>query len=239
MHESRLSGIETRWSLIRNANESEGNAAMGKVVERYGPAVKRYLLAALRNEEAADEVFQEFALRLVRGDFRNASEHKGRFRSLIKTALYHLIVDWHRNRNRRSRLETGTPVEAVAVDDLADPVEPFSLVWRETLLESAWSRLLQLQQHSGKPYHTILKLRVDHPELSTAKLQTLSESRGMKAYSPNAFRVLLHRARKRFAALLLEQVRESVQSPNETAVEMELIELGLHHSCKPVLGQNN
>jgi hypothetical protein len=46
----------------------------------YHRAVHRYLLGALRDEDAAEELFQEFALRFVRGDFRWADRGRGRFR---------------------------------------------------------------------------------------------------------------------------------------------------------------
>ncbi|MEZ6095868.1 MAG: sigma factor [Pirellulaceae bacterium] len=232
MANSRLSGIETRWSLIRDANASSGGQSMTLMIERYGPAIKRYLLASLRNEEAADEVFQEFALRLVRGDFRNANEHKGRFRSLIKTALYHLIVDWHRKQAKRHKLQSNADVEFVYCEDSEILDEPFSVAWREVLLQNAWSRLLQLQKATSKPYYSVLKLRVDHPEFSTTRLQELFEQEGYGEFSKTAFRVFLHRARKRFATLLVEQVRESMESPTDDELEAELIELGLHHYCK-------
>ncbi len=233
MSDSRLSGIETQWSLIHNANEPGGKGAMARVVDRYGPAVKRYLLAALRSEEAADEVFQEFALRLIRGDFRNADEHKGRFRSLMKTALHHLIVDWYRGQQRRQRVASTSGMDELAMELGDRPGEPFSVVWRESLLNAAWTRLLQLQQQSGTPYHRVLKLRADHPELATHRLQELAESEGLETQSASAFRVLLHRGRRLFAELLREQVRDSIESPSDEDLELELIELGLHHYCKP------
>ena len=53
--------------------------------------------------DLADEMFQEFALRLVRGDFRNADAARGRFRFFLKTALYHLVVDAQRLPAPRTR----------------------------------------------------------------------------------------------------------------------------------------
>ena len=60
-----LSRIETLWSVVRQAHDDGSEVArtaQDELLERYGGAARRYLLAALREENAADEVFQEFAL---------------------------------------------------------------------------------------------------------------------------------------------------------------------------------
>jgi DNA-directed RNA polymerase specialized sigma24 family protein len=62
-----------------------------------------YAVAVLRDPDAADEVFQEFALKFVRGDFGQATPDRGRFRSFLKTTLYHLIVDYQRRRQKLAR----------------------------------------------------------------------------------------------------------------------------------------
>jgi RNA polymerase sigma factor (sigma-70 family) len=237
MPESRLSGIDTQWSMVRKAHEakSSGKLAQSQLIERYGPAVKRYLLASLRSEEAADEVFQEFALRLVRGDFKNADSHKGRFRSLIKTALYHLIIDFHRRNQRNKKLGTDSALEHVAAAEIQPVDESFSLAWRETLIQGAWTRLEQLQTQTKKPYFDVLRARVEHPELTTGNLLQHLAVENIVVPQGSAFRVFLHRARRRFAALVLEQVTASLENPTDDAIELELIELGLHHFCKPTI----
>ncbi len=94
------------WSIVRQAHNPETNdfqQAQRELLNRYGGAVRRYALAALRNEEAADDVFQEFALRFVRGDFGKANPDKGRFRSFVKTTIYHLRQRSTQGRRRFAR----------------------------------------------------------------------------------------------------------------------------------------
>src|SRR5437773_603243 len=91
--DQRLSRISTPWSLVGRANHGSaeaGQAARGQLAERYGGAVRRYLHKLLLDPDAADEVFQEFALRLVRGDLRGADPKRGRFRNFVKGTLLHL-----------------------------------------------------------------------------------------------------------------------------------------------------
>lgn len=239
MSSSHLSHIETQWSIVRQAHEGETNMAnaQAKLIDQYGPAIKRYLLGSMRNEDAASEVFQEFALRLVRGDFRNADSHKGKFRSMIKTALYRLMMDYYRRTKKQNKLQSAALIEDVASDSqvLNSTEGSFSLAWRQSLLEESWARLELLQQQTGRPYHSVLRARVDHPQMTTKQLyESLSDEPSIPVES--AFRVFVHRARKRFAAILLDQVIESLENPSDEEIELELIELGLHHFCKPALG---
>lgn len=237
--DDRLSRIPTQWSMVQRAHgdqQTEVGDAQRKLLERYGGAVRRYALAALRNEEAADDVFQEFALRFVRGDFQKASPDKGRFRSFLKTTVYHLIVDHQRKKKRGAR-------EAQLGDDAPEPVAPdeeslgdlFNESWRDDLLARVWVGLQALEKESGKPYHTVLTCRVEHPEARSPELAELLSERLGKPMKAGAARVALHRAREAFADLLLDEVANSLDQPDRDRVEQELIDLNLLEYCRPAL----
>src|SRR5262249_8557577 len=73
--DSPLNRIPTLWSLVCRAHRDppeEARAARRQLLERYGGAIRRYLRRLLRDPNAADEVFQEFALQLLQGDLRGA-----------------------------------------------------------------------------------------------------------------------------------------------------------------------
>ena len=114
-----INQIETIWPVLQQAhgeNPAQITAAQQAILLRYRPAVYRYLSACLGNAYDAEEVCQEFSLRLIRGDFRNANPEKGRFRDLLKTALYHLIIDHHKKKRKQMvQIGDGTP-EPVAED---------------------------------------------------------------------------------------------------------------------------
>ena len=84
----QINQIETIWQVVHRAHDADQpdkmTAAQQVILQRYRPAIFRYLLACLGNADAADELCQEFSLRLIRGDFRNADPEKGRFRDLLK-----------------------------------------------------------------------------------------------------------------------------------------------------------
>src|SRR5690242_2756490 len=98
-----LNRITTLWSVVRRAHqgsEQEVAAAQQQLLQRYSKSIYRYLLGAVRNPDVADELAQEFALRLIRGDFRGVDPGRGRFRDFVKGVLFHLIADYHRRQQR-------------------------------------------------------------------------------------------------------------------------------------------
>src|SRR5882757_7198073 len=100
-----ISRIQTAWSMVREAHgdHTAVQSAQQRLLDKYGVAVRRYALSALRDEDAAEEVFQEFALKFVRGDFGKASPDRGRFRAFVKTIVYRLIVDYQRRAKKLGR----------------------------------------------------------------------------------------------------------------------------------------
>jgi RNA polymerase sigma-70 factor (ECF subfamily) len=193
------------------------------------------LLAALHSEDAAADVYQDFVLRFLRGGFRAADPGKGRFRAFLKTALYRMIVDYQRARRRQCALLAGDQISA-ALDDLPSENDfAFVLGWRDEILARTWRALEEEQRRSGKPHHSVLRYRVDHPDVRSPELAMgLSRELG-REISPANVRVLLHRARERFAVLLVDQVVQSLDHPTRDELEQELIDLELLEYCRPAL----
>jgi RNA polymerase sigma-70 factor (ECF subfamily) len=225
--------------MVRRAHGDHAavQAAQQALLDHYGGAVRRYALAALRDEDAADEVFQEFALRFVRGDFAQADPERGRFRAFVKTVVYRLIVDYQRRQKKRMQ---ESPMHSNVAENDTDIEQPaddavFRKSWRDELLARCWQKLAEEENETGKPYHTVLRHRVDHPEASSIELAAgLSKKLG-KPTNAGAVRVLLHRSRDAFAEVLLDEVVESLANGSLDEAEEELIELDLLEYCRPAL----
>ena len=237
----RLSQIETMWSLVQDAHEPNApkfGIAQRQLLDRYGGAVRRYALAALRDPDAANEVFQEFALKFVQGDYGRADPAKGRFRSFIKTSLYHLIVDYQRRRGRQNARQSPLVADVPDIDDDANQLkadEEFLQSWRADLLDRVWKLIEQEQNETGKFFHTVLRVRVEHPEVRSPELAELVSQATGKPITPGNVRVLLHRARERFGDLLINEVAHTLPNASADAVEQELIDLDLWKYCKAAL----
>jgi RNA polymerase sigma factor (sigma-70 family) len=233
-----LSRIETHWTAVFQAHQgrpAEVAEAQSALMRRYGGAVHRYLLASLRDPEAADDLSQEFALRFLRGDFRNADPGKGRFRDFLKRSIYHLMIDYHRGRRARPQLLDGDAVEPAATD--ADPWDrdldqQFLDSWREQLMAHAWTDLDKVQERSGQPFADVLRLRVANPDLHSPQLaERLSGGLG-RSVNAGWVRLNLHRAREMFVESLLGEVERSLGTPSLERLEEELSDLGLLGHCR-------
>ena len=237
---SRLSRISTIWTLLSDAQKSlrtRADDARLALIQRYQGAAYRYLLGALRNPDAADELFQEFALRVMQGAFAHADPERGRFRSYLKTMLYHLIVDYQRRQQRLPRSLQST---------VADPAGPgpetpesdrqFLASWRDEILARAWASLAEAERNGGQPFHSVLKFRAEHPDASSADMaERLTGQLPAHPFTEAGVRKALQRARAQFADLLLDDVAHSLGEHSPDQLEEELIALDLLPYCRSAL----
>lgn len=237
----RLEEISTAWGAVFLAHYGTGDLAKqarSELLERYGAAVRRYLLGAVRNAEAAEELFQEFALRLVRGDFRRADPDRGRFRDFLKAALYHLVVDHQR---RQGRQAVPLPADCAPMAPAETPVFPadeeFTAIWRGILLARAWEALERLESETGQPLYSVLRLRTLHLEWQAQQMADELGKQREQSVTAGWVRKRLHFAREKFTHLLLAEVAQTLAQPTAEEVDQELIQLGLLEYCKPSLGR--
>lgn len=239
--EQHLSQISTVWTVLFEAQACSDQAARAQqqLLQRYHAAVYRYLLGATRNPDAADELFQEFALRFVRGDFKRAHPERGRFRDFLRTALYHLVVDYYRQQRRTPRpLLTDSPEPAEESSFEAESDKRFLQVWRAELLNRAWAGLAQLERDTGQPLHTLLRYRAEHPDLRSAQMAETFSARLGKPVKAGWIRKQLFLARQRFTVKLIEEVRRSLgDAPSEEELFQELVHLDLLQYCRSALHQ--
>jgi DNA-directed RNA polymerase specialized sigma24 family protein len=232
----RLDMISTRWTLLNRAFQGGGDAAaaaQAAILERYGGAVQRYLRGALKDADAADDLFQEFAYRFLHGDLRGACPEKGRFRDYLKAVISHQVADHFKRRQRQH------PVLPEKFPEPAAPAESdldrlFQESWREQLLAKTWEALAELERTTGQPFFTVLRFRADNPELRSPDMAARLEEILKKPLTSAGVRQLLHRAREKFAELLQQIVTASLDSDDPEQVDQELEELGLLVYVRPV-----
>jgi RNA polymerase sigma-70 factor (ECF subfamily) len=236
---TRLSQVATQWTLLAQA-QGDTRAAASEVwralMHRYCGAAYRYLVGAVRNEELALELFQEFAVRFLRGDFRLADPHKGRFRDYVRTALMHLVTDHFR---QIKAWPQALPEELIDPRDSAqDPDnanDQFVASWRDELIDRTWQTLAQSQPS----YHALLMFHVGQPGILASELAARLAEELQRPISADNARVMLHRARRRFAELLVAEVEHSLERPTPAALEEELKTLRLWSMCEPAMASSN
>jgi RNA polymerase sigma factor (sigma-70 family) len=245
-----LQDIVTRWSVIFDAQRTQGDAAENardQLIVRYHRAVYRYVLRLLGDEHAAAELVSDFALRLkeVAPFIKRADPAKGRFRHYLQAVLWRMVQDYHRQRQRgKARLKRLAEKHDEADYPEATPADEqdFQQFWGRDIVDQVWATLGAMERDQGKPYATLFRLLPgdDQPQPRSEELaRKLSEATGKK-YSRDATRQLLHRGRELFSALLIEEIRRTLEAkgsrPSAEDVEEELIALGLLNSyCKKAL----
>jgi DNA-directed RNA polymerase specialized sigma24 family protein len=235
----RLSHISTLWSVVCRAHQEPVEpmrSAQQQLIDRYGGAIRRYLHGALRDPDAVDEVYQEFAVRFVKGSLRGADPNRGRFRDFVKGVLIHLVADYYnRRRVHFQPLDSRCPEPAEDAATSAELDREFIKSWRDDLLLRTWVALNQTEQKTGQPFYTVLRFRAEHPTTPSPQMaQQLSDRLG-RELTDAAVRQILHRARQRYADLLIEEVAHLLENPSPDQLEQELIELDLLDYCRPAL----
>lgn len=231
-----LSKISTIWTVLRQAHAGSGpetTAAQQLLLERYGGAVHRYLVRALGDVHAADDLLQEFALSLVRGSFRGADPERKRFRFYVKKVLLRMVSRHGRQQRKKVQPLGLSPELANLPAPHADPDRDFDVSWRDQLLARAWDCLKEAQP----AFHEVLRFRVEHPTMESADMARELGCRLGRPLTADAVRQTLHRAREMFANLLIDEVAHTLDDPTEERVREELADLNLLEYCSPPLNR--
>ena len=230
-----LDRISTPWTLVRQAHagpEAGAATAQRLLIQRYCGAVYRYLRGALHDKEAALDLLQDFVVRFLRGDFRRADSAAGRFRDYLKTALIHLVTDYHRQRKAQPQpLPADLIQRPIPLDDETDSEAVFLQSWREELVNRAWEAMA-----AAKPtYHAVLVFYVENPGLPSPQVAEQLSDRLGKPFTAAHVRVVRRRAREKFAELLLDEVAHSLGSCGEAELVQELRALRPLGLCAPAV----
>jgi RNA polymerase sigma-70 factor (ECF subfamily) len=226
--------LTTSWTLLRDAHNPQArperrSEALDQLFRRYQPLARRYLGGALRREkdreEAVNECFQRFCLKLLEGRLQGADPNRGSFRRYLRTLLSNLVTDYQRERQRQL---PGLPEAAADV-----PEAEFREWCREDLVRLALVALEREEQQTGRVLYSVLKLKMDHPDWRAPQLAEHLAGRLKQALSAVWVRQRLFQARKRLCQLLREQVRLDLPEPTDQLVEEELARLGLLDYLRP------
>jgi RNA polymerase sigma-70 factor (ECF subfamily) len=215
---SILEHISTHWPVVGDPF---------RFVLRYCPAVRRYVGALIRNEHDADDVVQEFLTQTVRRPFKPEQISRGRFRDYLKAMLRNAaITHLRRTAQRPGAAVDLTAFAAPGAEDVAD--REWLAQWRGCLLQRAWGALELHEQSApeGMAY-TVLRLTADHPEQSAAALAERASARTGRSVGVGVFRKQLSRARRHFAQMLVNEIRQTLEHGRAEDVVEELHDLGL------------
>ena len=244
-----LSDILTDWKMIRDAHcDTMAASDVGPIHsarrvlwERYQQAIRRYLMRIVNDPVAAEDLFQEFTLKMLQGGLRNADPEKGKFRKYLRTSLANMARDYYNKTKKGPNSfpeEMSDPAAGGPTDPSAAADALFLEDWRDALLKASWDRLKAEEKASGRPYMTALKLYVRHSGEGSAKLAERMSQVLDKPVTAAYFNKQVHNARKQHAFFLIDEVSRTLSEDASLGeIEEELIALGLHEYqiCKDAL----
>lgn len=228
---SRLDAIATQQSLLQAAHQGSPasmNSARQALVMRYRKAIRRYLGGLLQDDNAADEVAQEVIVKLLQGSFAGVEGAKGRFRDYLKTTVRNASWDYRRRQNPRGQSALDAQLLAEQEADPNSTVDPWLDEWRRNILEQARQALQVYQnEHAGNVYATVLNLLTEHPEDDSEQLAVRLATFTGRLQRADAVRKHISRARRKFAELVVTEIKHTLDDPTHERLEEELIETGL------------
>jgi RNA polymerase sigma-70 factor (ECF subfamily) len=232
--------VTTRWSVVLSCADSKASSqtvrnALAQLCQMYWRPIFAFVCRSGYSIEDAQDLTQDFFLMVLEGHLlERADPNKGRFRSLLLKALKNSLQDAWDKRKARKR---GGQVQFIRWDEwMAElpsqfcvsakdsehwpPERIFDVRWAATVVERALSRLGEECEGRGR--------RRVFDVLSTcltAEREDVSYAAFSKALAipDSAVKRLVHQLRKRYRALLREEVAETVEKPEDVDDELRYL----------------
>ena len=226
--------LTTRWSVVLSAKDkaSPGSQeALESLCQTYWYPIYAYARGAGRSPPDAQDLTQEFFVRLLTKDFlRLVSPEKGRFRTFLRMALKRFMAnEWKRaHAQKRGGGSTHISFDAAVAEERLGREQSGTLApdliydrrWALTLLDEAMIRLESEYTSEGKaglcrglkPYLTADRGSIAYPEIAAAL-----------GIAEGAARVAVHRFRNRFREVFRQTIADTVSTPEEVESELRLV----------------
>lgn len=218
----------TRWSLIRQGHtpgeQSGVNADLARLCQIYWRPIFTFIYRRGYSAPDAQDLTQEFFLTIFDGTLLQSADPKlGRFRSLLLKSLKNFLIDAAVKRDRHKRggqvqfvsweswmADTAAPLSIpMAALESSPPEALFDLGWAAAIAEEALCRLrTECESKGRRRVYEVLQhyLTAEREDIS---YEDLSRALGVPEQS---LKNLLHKFRRRYRALLREEIAKTVES---------------------------
>ena len=215
------------------------HTALAELCKIYWRPVFAFIRRLGHSPQDAQDLTQDFFVMVLKGQLlQRANPARGRFRSLVLKALEDFLRDAQAKRSARKR---GGDVQFVSWDDWMSeapshfsipaheserwsPERIFDVRWAATVVERALSRLgEECEKRGRRRVFDVLSscLQAEREDVSYAKL---SKTLGVPEVSVKR---LVHQLRRRYRALLRDEVAQTVERPDEIDDELRYLAAAL------------
>jgi RNA polymerase sigma-70 factor (ECF subfamily) len=221
----------TNWSVILEATVGESTVAreaLATLCETYWPPVYAFIRSKGLSPTDAEDLTQAYFTRFLdKGYLHDFRPEVGRFRTFLRASVSHFLSnEWDRER----ALKRGGGRPPLSLDEVeaveshlrppADPVTPevvFEQAWAAAVLRRCLERLGREQDRGGgrERFRRLRPFLVG--DGGSESYGEVARSLGM---SESSVRVAVHRLRKRFCAVLREEVGRTVARADDVDGEI-------------------
>jgi len=221
----------THWSVVLSAQAPDSPdtvAALERLCRTYWPALYAYVRREGHPPADAEDLTQSFFARFLEKRFlQDVNRDKGRFRSFLLKTLNHFLADeW---RHARAEKQGGSrPVISINAEEWETryghelssdetPERLFERRWAMALFDQALRRLGEecVRADKGRQFD-LLKEFLSSPSNDGA----YADAAMKLGLSERAVAVQVHRLRRRYGALVREEVAHTVAGPEEVEEEL-------------------
>ena len=220
----------TRWSVVlacRNENENRSREALAEISQSYWRPVYACIRHHGHSEHDAQDLTQDFFVRLLSGKLKYADQSRGRFRAYISVALQNFLRDhkrrqwtWRRGRGNTLISLDGQEAEEGYSRTLATQDTPellYDRQWAALVVENA---IKQLRTELAAQGREVLIAHFDAIFAGTTRDFPFQEVARQIGVSVGTLHKTLHHCRGRFQVLLREEVARTVASKREIDDEL-------------------
>jgi RNA polymerase sigma-70 factor (ECF subfamily) len=234
MNASPAQFATTHWSVVLTAGQT-GAPQAAESLERlccaYWYPLYSYLRRRGRGPHDAEDLVQGFFERLVQGDYlQSVEQDKGRFRSFLLMALNRYVSDVG---DRGRALKRGGGQAPVSLDDPESEarycVEPVTHETPERIYERRWA--LAVMERAMRRLQAEFAAAARQRQFEALK-EFLAREREETGYAavaaqlgmtPGAVAVAVHRLRRRYRELVLDEIAQTLANPAEAEDEMRYL----------------
>jgi RNA polymerase sigma-70 factor (ECF subfamily) len=231
--------VTTRWTMVVSAGRKSSphsERALAELCRAYWYPLYVYVRRQGHSKEDAEDTVQAFFARLLAGgDLAGLSAERGRFRAFLLASTKHFLAnEWNRaNRQKRGGGSEHLSLDWTGADDRfrLDPADPaatpdasFDRAWALALLERVVGRLGDEMGAEGKG--ALFGVGRGFLAMDRDAVPYGEAARGL-GMEEGALRVAVHRMRKRYRALLRDEIGQTLADPAWVDEELRSLQAAL------------
>jgi RNA polymerase sigma factor (sigma-70 family) len=224
----------THWTVVLAAGKrhtSQSDGALEELCRTYWFPLYAYVRRRGHSKADAEDLTQSFFARLLEKKFlKNLDGEKGKFRAFLLAALKHFLAnEWDKSQaqkrgggaaNLSLDWQTADTKFQVAATNEPSPDQAFDREWALALLAKVIGRLQKECEAEGKAkLFEQLKIFLMAGKRETAQ-SGVAQTLGMEE---GAVRVAVHRLRKRYRALLRDEIAQTLADESQVDEEMRAL----------------